>query len=466
MHNLKTSSQKHSVMRLLLCTILFLVRVIQAAPTTNTTITTSDSSDSASSLTTRTLWSIVSSCVLTIFGCVYTAIHPNIPSPKDSPIRILRRRLGIMLMALIAPELIVIWAMRQWLSARDVTIKFKASKKFRVDPQERPGDDESESPLAKATKWFKAYFLEQSEDYAWTQTHSFFVLMGGFMLYVDREPYRTLSPDDLLKLINDGRIDAPTLTAKQIRDRSKKNLIANGLIIIQVAWFVLQLISRAVLHLTTTVIETGTLAFAVLDFLTHVVWWDKPLNVECPYPVYWKSTESKPEVYFKDVLEPDQLATYGIWTPVFKRLLEVMGGLPIPTSRHLRVPTFDGSIKLKDSEKGYLGLAGLLTAIIFGGIHCLAWLFTFPTYQEQLLWRICAAAITCTPVLAIIMGALLWFFSNFWNHPIIFQLARILFVTFYAASRAIILMLMLTTLRNLPPDAYDAVSWITLVPHM
>ncbi|KAG1730557.1 uncharacterized protein EDB91DRAFT_1059422, partial [Suillus paluster] len=199
---------------------------------------------------------------LTLFACIYSAIYPNIPSPKDSLARILRRGFGIMVTALIAPELLVTWAMRQWLSARLVTKQFKDS----------------------------GYF-----NYTWTQTHSFFVLMGGLMLYVDGKPYHILQPEQILELIRAKHIDAPTLTAKQINDRSKGNVISKGLIIVQVAWFILQLISRTICHLDTTKLETGTLAFAVLNFLTYAVWWNKPLDVQCPYPVYCKSTESKPE---------------------------------------------------------------------------------------------------------------------------------------------------------------------------
>ncbi|KAG2111470.1 hypothetical protein DEU56DRAFT_749575 [Suillus clintonianus] len=250
--------------------ILYLVGVIQAAPITNAT-TTSEYFE-APSFTNRTLWNIISGSVLTLFACIYSAIHPNIPSPKDSPFCILRRRLGIMIVALIAPELVVIWAMRQWISARHVTKDFKESGYFNVPRSQ-----------------------EQSENYAWTQTHSFFVLMGGFMLYVDGKPYRTLLPDKVLELIRKGCIDAPTLTAKRIHDKSKGNVISKGLIMLQVAWFILQLISRAIYHLETTQLETGTLAFAVLNFLTYALWWNKPIDVQCPYPVYWKSTESKPE---------------------------------------------------------------------------------------------------------------------------------------------------------------------------
>ncbi|KAG2076125.1 hypothetical protein BDR04DRAFT_1003752 [Suillus decipiens] len=253
-------------MRLLVlfCIFLYLVGVTQAAPTTNTTNTTTSDSLKAPSFTTRNLWTIISSSIVTLFACIYTAIHPNIPSPKDSPGSILLRRLGIMVMALIAPELIVSWAMRQWLSACQITRQF----------------NELGYPIV---------------HYAWTDTHSFFVLMGGFMLYVNEEPCFTLRPDYILDLIRKECIDAPTLTAKQIQDKSKGNAISQGLVILQVAWFVIQLITRAIYQLETTQLETGTLAFAVLSFLTYAVWWNKPLNVQCPHPVYWKSTESRPE---------------------------------------------------------------------------------------------------------------------------------------------------------------------------
>ncbi|KAG0709862.1 hypothetical protein DFH29DRAFT_886153, partial [Suillus ampliporus] len=52
-----------------------------------------------------------------------------------------------------------------------------------------------------------------------------------------------------------------------------------------------------------------------------------------------------------------------------------MGGLDIPTSRKLRVPTFDGHIRLGDSDRNVLVFAGLLIATIFGGVHCITWFF-------------------------------------------------------------------------------------------
>ncbi|KAG2143003.1 hypothetical protein DEU56DRAFT_884522 [Suillus clintonianus] len=477
-------------MRLLLCMILYFVGVIQAA-------TTISEDFEAPSFTNRTLWNIISSSVLTLFACIYSAIHPNIPSPKDSLFRILWRRLGIMIMALIAPELIVVWAMRQWMGARHVTKQFKKSGYFNVPrPLERSENYElAEVPaeqlqhydrarllvgpgevstsryggthaLAKPfKKLFEAYISDQSEDYAWTQTHSFFVLMGGFMLYMNGKPYRTLLPNEVLELIRDDCIDAPILTAKEIGDRSKGNVISKGLIILQVAWFILQLISRAIYRLETTQLETGTLAFAVLNFLTYALWWNKPLDVQCPYRVYWKSTESMPEDHINALPndnEDNVLIT--IIKATFGPFMELMG-LSVPT-RKLRVPTFDGSIKLENSDKVILVFAGVLFATIFGGIHCMAWFFAFPTYREQVLWRISAVAITCTPWIEILINAVMSVISNIDIGAIMTAVVMCIFALLYIAGRGMLLVLMFTTLRHLPVDAYTTVSWISFVPHL
>ncbi|KAG1840870.1 hypothetical protein C8R48DRAFT_62357 [Suillus tomentosus] len=297
--------------------------------------------------------------------------------------------------------------------------------------------------------------------------------MGGFMLYVDGKPYQTLQHDEILKLIHKGFIDVPTLTAKQIHDKSKGNAISKGLIILQVAWFIMQLITRAIYHLETTQLEVGTLAFAVLNFLTYAAWWDKPLDVQCPHPVHWKSTNSKststdsnstvtPESYI-GVSEEDKIAQFGIFAPIFRPILELIGIPGIPPSRKLQVPTFDGSIKLEGSDKRVLILAGLLMATIFGGIHGMAWFFAFPSYQEQILWRMSAVAITGTPWLGLLTAPLLAVLDA---PLILFILLYVLCIMFYITARAVLLVLMFTTLRDLPHDAYQAVLWTSLVPHL
>ncbi len=67
---------------------------------------------------TRSKSDIVTSCLATIFACTWTAMHPNIPSPADSPWNIFKRRLVTTIYALLAPEFITVWAIRQHVGAK------------------------------------------------------------------------------------------------------------------------------------------------------------------------------------------------------------------------------------------------------------------------------------------------------------------------------------------------------------
>lgn len=48
------------------------------------------------------------------------AVHPNVPAPDDSKFAVTWRRIRVVLFALVMPELILLWAIRQWLVARRV----------------------------------------------------------------------------------------------------------------------------------------------------------------------------------------------------------------------------------------------------------------------------------------------------------------------------------------------------------
>ena len=73
----------------------------------------------------RSLWNILWSCFATIFACSWVSVHPNIPGPNESSWRIFLRRLELMFWAVVAPEIIIAWAFRQWSSARDLEKLYK-----------------------------------------------------------------------------------------------------------------------------------------------------------------------------------------------------------------------------------------------------------------------------------------------------------------------------------------------------
>jgi hypothetical protein len=119
--------------------------------------------------------------------------------------------------------------------------------------------------------------------------------MGGFVLFDDNGPVRTLDPAELQSLAQNGEIDFPCITENDIRDKSKGDVLSKGLVVIQIGWFILQCIARWIEHLPLTELELVTLAFAALNFVTYGLWWNKPLNVQCPFrvPVKRRNGESE-----------------------------------------------------------------------------------------------------------------------------------------------------------------------------
>ena len=70
----------------------------------------------------RSIWNIIWSCLVTIFSCTWVAIHPNIPCPKkqNPVITFAEHRLPLFICALLVPEYMLAWAIKQFLSARTI----------------------------------------------------------------------------------------------------------------------------------------------------------------------------------------------------------------------------------------------------------------------------------------------------------------------------------------------------------
>ena len=73
----------------------------------------------------RTIWNILWTCLVTISACTWVTVHPNVPAREDGRFTVTFRRVKVVLLALIMPELIVLWAIRQWLVARRIARWFR-----------------------------------------------------------------------------------------------------------------------------------------------------------------------------------------------------------------------------------------------------------------------------------------------------------------------------------------------------
>ena len=97
--------------------------------------------------TCRTLYSIVQTCLATIFACVWVAVHRNIPAPKSVPdpnsnpgpiekatqwlwskIRDLRQPFIVFSVTLLAPEWVLAWAVRQRFRAHRLAKELEEAK--------------------------------------------------------------------------------------------------------------------------------------------------------------------------------------------------------------------------------------------------------------------------------------------------------------------------------------------------
>ncbi|KAF8163802.1 hypothetical protein B0H34DRAFT_697016 [Crassisporium funariophilum] len=457
----------------------------------------------------RSSFDIIWSCLVTLFACTWISVHPNLPAASDRRITIIRRRVRIMLYALIVPEGVMYWAMRQFLGSRKLARRYEA--------------------------------------HGWTKVHGHFLQMGGFMMHEpEKEPY-TLSRERMETLLDRGEIDLPSTTEAEINDKSKGDILAKGIVVIQTFWFVLQCIARGAQGLTITELELVTLAFAAFNGITYYFWWNKPLDVQCPVHVYLKKSKMKGKKVEKEIRdEAVKRHKPGLW----QRFLDVMNDLldvlyfdiydevkgrgfrntvgrrilivacvfridwqmsrgvvvrwllliihPFMNARETlhqmtesdhsttvkgdaqRVPTFY-ALKMDIQSEYMLDCAMTFFAMLFGAIHCVAWLFHFPSAVERNLWRFASLAIVLVPGFVLFLALMRWVVLNPWlnkwrmfafivmnvfDQKKILLVVNIIGLAIYIPARLLIISLALSSLRALSPDAFIEVDWTTFLPHI
>ena len=328
-------------------------------------------------------------------------------------------------------------------------------------------------------------------------THGFFVIMGGFHLFehgsvetsnndeaVLREDDVPLHPLAASDLYGDATrrsnrdmhqsvradIDFTSFTVptkEEIEDKGKSDWLAKSLVLLQTSWFVMQCIARAIEHLPITHLEIVTLAYAAMNFVIYIFWWNKPLNINRPVRVFRKSERSATQ---HQVISR---ATQRTWELTWEKIgdvsktivLYIVGNQDddVDLRREDRVPKFWAN---STDEQVVADMIVLGVGVCFGAIHCIAWHFSFPTHTELLMWRVMCVAITAVPIY-ITLGL----FLGFWLADMGFGETVIYFFPIsggllYILARAVTLVLAFISLRDLPPGAYETVHWTTFIPHV
>ncbi|KAJ7364286.1 hypothetical protein DFH08DRAFT_838860 [Mycena albidolilacea] len=326
----------------------------------------------------------------------------------------------MMLIAVLAPELIVAFAARQFLVARRFSKEYEISK-----------------------------------------THGFFVSMGGF---VDSSGCPVTTKKQLNDLVVGPECLAAirSIDAEDIMDKSKGDALSKGLALAQGLWFCMQYFGRIHQHLAVTQLEVTTLAFAVVNIFIWGLWWGKPLDVQRPIVVGPSKAE---EVDLTRRAGPKDLSGW-IKFHWIKFLSVIFGDFGINKYDPLSsssVPSFWASESNENETEFIFGIVfQCLVGIVFGAIHCAAWNAGFPTAEEMWIWRSCSLSVTAIPILGL---------AGFWLIRIDFLavLWAILFLSLtliYTLARISLLLIAFMTLRSLPPAALADVNWSVYIPHL
>ncbi|KAF8998794.1 hypothetical protein BDQ17DRAFT_1502228, partial [Cyathus striatus] len=122
---------------------------------------------------------IIWSCALTLFLCTWVSIHPNVPDPNEEGWKPLWRQLKIMYWSILAPELVLTWAFRQYMGARMIFHQYK------------------------------------KPEHKWTIKHAHFLQMGGFHLQ-SKDYSGVLDPEKFHDFLEKHKILFPDITKEEI----------------------------------------------------------------------------------------------------------------------------------------------------------------------------------------------------------------------------------------------------------
>ncbi|KAL8690431.1 MAG: hypothetical protein Q9218_004120 [Villophora microphyllina] len=183
---------------------------------------------------------------------------------------------------ILAPELMVFVAWRQYMSARALDRIVRGLKDQRIKSIPNM-EDEKKAELSS-----KEYHLENP----WTRLHSFYANMGGFVFdiggtlpeergkFTTKVPRLTLTPRGVALLAACGYL--PNISTEDILDKNKSDNVSKLLSILQALWMLAQIISRLACHLPVTLLEINTLAHIMCAIIIYALWWSKPKLINEP----------------------------------------------------------------------------------------------------------------------------------------------------------------------------------------
>lgn len=432
----------------------------------------------------RSTWSILWSCLLTIFLCVWTVRHPYVPRPElkeDPKWKQVRNYIFINFIAitisLCAPELelgnavgdaihayrwsrceVMVAAAeqngREWTlshaylmimhgfyGAAPSSDSLDATSETTQLLNDGTGDSDLIKPTISPEVEIGALELEsQGSGKSCASAHEDVVnstrekAPEPFSFTPDMFRYSLKAPE-LCFLAKRGLIaDFPCITEDEIRDKSKEDILMKLLPMGQIIWLIVQLSVRKANGLPSTQLEIATLSFGVCTLLTYAFWLYKPKDIHEPVRMpLTRHLSASLKAGFRRVQRESDRDT------------DAKG----VHGHYVRLKPFKQRVSVMD-----VGI--LVGGVVFGAIHCAAWDFEFPSPVEQKLWRVASAVtIALLPAYFLLIAVLGEHLGTIW----------LMLVTLtYGVFRIIILVLTFRSLLHSPPGVFVQ-TWTASFPH-
>lgn len=269
----------------------------------------------------RGTFNVLSTSLLTMSLCIWTAVHLNLPEHKKEHLQ-KWRKLGWLVMGLLAPELVVWNAYEQrrvvkWLTReiREIHesqyhIPMRKPKRWRDNVQSIYRRSNPLKWLSRIWHKLKVALLLQAGELeecwqeklrekhekedalsTWTDLHSWYAVMGGFafdtknadvpFLPEGRER-AVLTPEGMVFLAKHWPDQIPIMSSEDLRDRSKSDGLGKLVTFWQAGWFCIQCVFRLSQGLSISLLELNVFAHAACALVLFLVWWEKPLDVQEP----------------------------------------------------------------------------------------------------------------------------------------------------------------------------------------
>ncbi|KAF8865198.1 hypothetical protein BDZ45DRAFT_668641 [Acephala macrosclerotiorum] len=439
---------------------------------------------------------IVSSCIFTIFICIWSVLCVNIGPPGESTISQFLQKLKLALICVLGPDFLLLLVIGQWESARNSCRQFK------------------EAGLN-----------------GWSMRHAFYADMGGFVVRTSDGVTWPLDANQLHYLIAQGWIKKPVLTTNiilkksDIDDRNKQNALVRAFSIAQILWFLVSCIARACQRLAVTTLELTTIGFIATTICVSMFWFHKPADVETQQTIEIEASVLElhaglDPTYFwydtpLDFLSPER-TYFGVAWYYWMNLLSAIQILPTKRSRPIMKRPDDAFLPVSR-----YGMIAIVAAGSFSwGANFLAWNFDFPSSIERHIWRASSTILLATLWVGLIYQEILLIFfpdmrknachrfaANYqrmtdlnaasgekekfsnrfrrkskrvilWlsnNSPnadpsLTLQLRVLIPALFcsalYALARVYLLLEDLLAFRGQNPDVYKTVNWVDFLPHV